>query len=432
MQTLVVGLGRVGLPHALLSAKKGNNVIGYDKNLNLIHGLISKKLPFIEKGMDKLLQSTLNKTFYPKTELNQSDWNQIKIVIVTIGVDPFNGGSAFDNFWKIISYFCQIGVSGKTIVFRTTLPVGTIDKVRDFIISKTGLKSEVDFFLVFWPERIVEGVALKEELTLPRIVGAYSEKGFKNVSRYIKTISNAPITRVSNPRTAEFIKLLDNSYRATMFAFSNDVAIAAENVGVNIFEALNAANSNYPRNNIKNPSIGIGGYCLTKDPYFLELSFPDISREQKHSVWWYSRKISDEMPNYIASKISYLLNQYNLNKVLILGITYKEDADDTRLSPSLDLAKSLSNKFNVSIYDPYIGKSDYVNVDGIDSEIDLNNVIKGKECVIVAVKHKQFLDKIKMLKLIKNLHKPAIIVDIWGIMPWLKGKKNIIYWGFGL
>ncbi|MCW1294584.1 MAG: nucleotide sugar dehydrogenase [Candidatus Parvarchaeum sp.] len=343
MKTLVVGLGRVGLPHALISAKNGNKVIGYDKNLNLIIELQNRRLPFIEKDMKNLLQSTLNKSFFPKDNLNKEDWNSIEIIILTIGVDPFKKGNSFDNFWSVISSFCKLGLKGKTIVFRTTLPIGTIDKVKEFIRKRTSLNPEKDYFLGFWPERIVEGVAIKEELTLPRVVGTYSDKGFEIISKYIKSISDAPIIRVSNPKTAEFIKLLDNSYRSTMFAFSNDVAIAADNVGVDIFEALNAANSNYPRNSIKMPSVGIGGYCLTKDPYFLELSFPTLKRrELKHSVWWYSRKISDEMPNYILAKVSSILKKYNLNKVLVLGITYKEDADDTRLSPSLYLAKSLS------------------------------------------------------------------------------------------
>jgi len=290
MKAVVIGLGRIGLPLALVAADAGIDVTGIDIKKELIGGLLNKKVPFYEPYMEELLKKHCQKNFYPK--LQEDAVNDIEgagYIIITIGTEfvKYPQKPSIDRLFSIIDDLLQIGIRDKTVIIRVTLPIGYTDKIRKKI-EETGLKEGKDFYLAFVPERIMEGKAIEEEKTLPKIIGCYSDESFKKVSEFFKKVGGG-IIRVTNPRTAEFIKLIDNAWRNTRFAFANELAFLAEENEIDVLEAIECANKGYERNQIPIPGP-VSGYCLGKDPYILEGAFEKVVKKRGfNSLWYYGR-----------------------------------------------------------------------------------------------------------------------------------------------
>jgi nucleotide sugar dehydrogenase len=443
----VVGLGRIGLPFALLLANTGRFVYGVDVDSSLINKLNEGITPFIEPFLPELLKKCLGKTFCPTLDLYKAISNS-DFIIITFGADLLSNKSTnislLDFFTKIANY-----ITRKTVILRTTVPIGTTRYIRDFLQKTTGLKESKDFFLSFVPERIVEGKALEEFRSLPIIIGAFSRKGFDKVKKFIKSIGNNKIIRADSPEMAEFIKLIDNSFRNLIFAFSNEVALLAEELKLDGFKIIKMANQDYPRNFLPLPSYGVSGYCLSKDPYIFEKVFSRISKKRGfHSLSFYGRMVNDYLCRHVYNLINYYVEKYkrNVNKirVLIAGLSYKEDIDDFRYSHGIELLKLLTynTKFKVSVYDPYLDvkcENSYVRLpDDLQSKVrvhkKLTKAFRDLDVAVFTVKHKEFI-KLKnvILKLIAQMRKPAIIIDGWNIFPKLYNSDSdeIVYAGAG-
>jgi len=272
MRVCIFGLGRIGLPVALVCSDSGYNVTGIDINRELIINLKKKKTSFYEPGMDGLLEKNLNKNFFPKHQEEDfsTDLKNSKCIIITVGTGfaKYPEKPNLSTLYSIIGQLINSDLKDKTIILRVTLPVGTTDDIKNFIEDKTGLKEGKDFWFSFVPERLMEGKAISEEKSLPKIIGAYNDICFDNVSKFFKKIGGE-IIRVSNPRSAEFIKLIDNSWRNTRFAFANDLAFLSEHLGIDVTEAIKSANEGYKRNEIAYPGP-VSGYCLGKDPVLVQ------------------------------------------------------------------------------------------------------------------------------------------------------------------
>ena len=445
----MIGLGRIGLPHALVSADSGNLVYGIDKNSWVIKTLIDKKTPFNEPAMKELLVKHLNTRFFVTADMNDII-SKVDVIVICIGTRAEKRSDTSDLF-RLVSELSKYDIKDKLIILRPTLPIGTTDLVRKTIEKLTGLLEGKHYFLVHSPERLVEGNAIEEERKLPKIIGAYNDEGFLRAKMYFKTIGG-PIVRVSEPRVSEFIKLVDNAWRQLTFAFANDVAILAEYLGLDALEIIKAANYKYPRNQIPLPSYGVSGYCLTKDPYFLEESFEEIAKQRKfHSLWYYGRLTNDYMITHVRTLIDNLVNKYKHNikpiKVVVLGLSYKNDVDDFRLSHGIDIVRILLQdaQFKISVYDPYLDlkhENPYTSLatdlrDSVVIESELNNAFLNKDVAILTVPHREFreLNKSgKIIQLIKLMRKPPIIIDGWNVFTKLYDCRNetgIIYWGVG-
>ena len=256
----------------------------------------------------------------------------------------------------------------------------------------------------------------------------FVDEGFKKVSMFFKKIGGE-IVRVSNPRTAEFIKLIDNSWRNTRFAFANELAFLADMNNIDIMEAIKSANEGYERNKIPQPGP-VSGYCLGKDPYLLEIAFTEIVKQRGfNSVWCIGRRANDWLNEKILENVSG-------KKVLVAGLTFKENIDDFRYSHSIDIIKKLIKKgFTVHVTDPYLDKNYYTRLKpDLEKKIkkykSIEKAIPVADTVIFAVRHDDF-KKIKWDEILKNRKKPLKIVDLWNIFPELRDKKNINYKCFG-
>ena len=432
MRVCVFGLGRIGLPISLVCADSGFQVIGIDINKELINNIRKARVAFNEPGLEKLLRKHLNKNYIPKLpdEDISNDIKKAEYIMIAVGTGfaRFPEKPNLSKLFSIIEQIINVGLKNKTIILRVTLPIGTSDEVIKTIEKKTGLKVGKDFFFSFVPERIMEGKAVEEEKKLPKIIGTYTDKDFEKVSSFFKKIGGE-IIRVSNPKTAEFVKLIDNSWRNNRFAFANELSFLADLNNIDVIEAIDSANKGYKRNQIPIPGP-VSGYCLGKDPYLLEIAFAEIAKQRGfNSVWYIGRRANDQLYEKITEEIKG-------KKILVAGLTFKENIDDFRYSHSIEIIKKLLSKdCSVYVTDPFLDENTYTRLPkDLDSKVkkydSIERVIKDVDTIILAVRHKEF-QSINWNKILKNIKKTVKLVDLWNMYPELRNNKKVEYKGFG-
>lgn len=427
MKICVFALGRTGLPLALVCADSGMDVIGVDINEELVQQIKNKKLPFYEPKMKELMDKYVGKSFIPTSKITD-EIKDCEYFIIAIGTkfSRYPERGSLTNLYEVIDKIREIGVKNKTLIFRVTLPLGTTDKIKQRI-EQDGVIEGKDFFLAFVPERIMEGKAIDEEKNLPKIIGCYNDKSFEKVKKFFEKIGGE-IVRVTNPKTAECIKLIDNSWRNMRFAFANEIAFLADENGINALELLKAANKGYERNAVPIPGP-VSGYCLGKDPYLLEMAYDKVVVRGFNSVWFYARRAND----WLCSKV---VKEVKGENVLVAGLSFKEDIDDYRNSHSLDIIELLlTEDFNVLVTDVFLDKTTYTrlpsHIEKNVEKISFNDAIKKADTIIISTAHKEYRE-FDIDKLIKNVKKDVKIIDLWNIFQGkLENVKDIEYVGLG-
>lgn len=446
------GLGRIGLPQSLVFANKGFKVYGFDTNPSTIENLNNKLIPFDEPKMENYLNLNLNRTFFPifLQEESKALLNQVDAIVFAIGTSVPGAESCLENQeFDLSSHFSIVDglfsaklKKGIVIIFRTTFPLGSTDRIKNYIEGKFRLIEGLDFHLVFMPERLMEGRAIEEEETLPKIVGTYNNQSFLLVKSMIEKIGGEVI-RVDNPLTAEFCKLTDNSFRNTAFSFANEIAMYGTQLNIDVNSVIKAVNNGYPRNNIPKPGF-VSGYCLGKDPYIFEQGFKGNLPDRKfHSIWYYGRKTNDYLVSYVTQKVLNNIQVSENTRVAILGLAFKEDIDDFRMSHSLNIIENLieAGIKNIDVYDPALNKNHYTKIpDKIrpyikrTSEILNPEFLKDTNAIIVCHRHKDLIEVSDpsvlqvQLMYVSNL---CYLFDAWNIWGHAKFINGIVYQGLG-
>jgi UDP-N-acetyl-D-mannosaminuronic acid dehydrogenase len=396
-----------------------------------------------------LLREHVGERFQVREDLAAIE--QTDVVVVAIGVQAPEGQERVD-LGPLERLFDALGPhsAGKLVILRTTVPVGTTAALKIRLEGISGLREGSDFDLVFCPERVVEGQAVEEEVRLPKIVGAFGSRGFRRAKAYLETIGGE-VVPVRNPSTAEIVKLTDNSWRQLRFAFSNDLALACESLGLDVLDVLAAANRGYSRNGIPLPSCGVSGYCLTKDPRFLDMSFGEVERTRGFgSVWGAARQSNDYMVRHTYQKALRLAEQYKRSvrpvRAVVAGLAYKEDCDDFRMSHGPELAAMLANdpRFEVTVFDPYLATfhdNPYLSLPGgasgrIRAATSLSESLVDRDLAIFTVPHKEFLLEASnggLNHLAETTRKPFVVIDGWNIFARNCGsvESGVVYRGLG-
>ena len=433
-KVLILGLGYVGLTLGLVFAKNGIKVFGFDIDKKTIKLLKSKRPTFYEKNIAKYINRYINKSFQLVEQIETAD-----IYIITVGT-PLKKQRKIPE----IEYLKKSAISvaskikkNDLVILRSTVPIGITRKlVIPILERKSYLKAGKDFKISFCPERTVEGNALQELETLPQIVGGFDKKSF-NQSKKLFLHNTSQIINAETLEGAEMCKLLDNTYRDTIFAYSNQMAKLSEKLNLNLHDLIEKVNFNYSRNFIPRPSPGVGGPCLTKDPYILDDVFK--KNNLKSEIILNSRKINESMVLNIYSRCRhYFLKKgkdIKKTKIFIIGIAFKgtPPTGDTRFSTSLDLVNLLKTKKvkNIFAYDYDVSRSDLkqLNLNFLTIEAGFKN----SDCVIIMNEHKAY-KKLNINKLIMTMKKNSLLFDSWGIFRKntnIKKKKDIKYIGIG-
>jgi UDP-N-acetyl-D-mannosaminuronic acid dehydrogenase len=412
-EVLVIGLGRIGLPVALVTADSGLVVRGIDASEISIAALKEGRAPFEEPGLSELITKHAGKNFLPMTwdDATTTDFANVRWIVVTIGVHvlPWPNPADLSILYSIISALMQRdGLKGRTLILRTTLPVGTTSLIAEHIEQTTGLVVGKDFNLAFIPERLVEGMAISEERSLPKIIGPVNTEALTEAKELFSHIGGGLI-EMSDSDSAEFVKLIDNAWRHTRFAFANDAAVAASASGVDIIEVINAANQDYDRNSVALPGP-VSGYCLGKDPLIFEYAFQNVEpKRDLPSLWLTALRSSQALVPWTISRVKG-------NRILVAGLSFKEDVDDFRMSFSEPLIEALLDAgHEVSVCDPELGRNAYtqlwpnvanrVSASGTDLTMMLNEA--KYDTIIMAVRHSSWSASGA------DLVGKGLIIDLW-------------------
>jgi len=437
MNVAVIGLGFVGLTLSLSLADRGLKVYGVEINPDT-YNKIKNKIPTInEFGIKEILERTTDKTFFPIMDLKDLPEHPDTFIICveTPIVDNIPNTSYITNAVKTVT---EIMNGDELIILRSTCPVGITEKYVIPIIEDAFKKRNItkQLNIAFAPERTAEGVALQELTFLPQIVSGNNSNAIIRAMDLFRNLTPT-IIQVSSIKTAEMIKLIDNSFRDVRFAYANEISLMAENLGVDVFECITKANAGYSRNNIPLPSPGVGGPCLSKDPYLLATKDQLSNLPENNSLILTGRKVNESVPNFLANKIKNNLpineKDPNKTKIFIMGFGFKgePETNDIRKSPTLDLIEKLDLDYKVYSHDPLISKE--ILEEHNTMPVEIENGFRNADCVIIMNNHKNY-KKLDVLSLLKTSNKPCLFIDSWRLFDKkiFHNSKDVIYSGLGV
>lgn len=400
----VIGLGYIGLPTALMMASHGVEVIGTDYNKELVATLNAGKTTFKEDGLDELFQNALNAGIKFTTEYQVTD---TYIVSVPTPYDKFSKKVDPCYVVSAVKSVMEVCPKGATVVIESTVSPGTIDKFVRPVIEENGFTIGEDIHLVHAPERIIPGNMVYELLHNNRTIGADSREVGEKIKALYASFCQGQIV-VTDIRTAEMTKVVENTFRAVNIAFANELAKICRHDNMDVYEIIKICNM-HPRVNILQPGPGVGGHCISVDPWFLVGDYPSLAKVIDESM-----KTNDGMPDFVLNRIYEIMKENGLtdiSRVGLYGLTYKENVDDMRESPTLQLLESQERHLapGLKVYDPFIAKdvvkNQYHNLDKFLAAIDL---------VVIMVKHdeiKENADKLAgkvVLDCHNIIHKPGV------------------------
>lgn len=396
----VIGLGYIGLPTALMLAASGNDVIGTDIDEERVKVLQDGVVPFEEKGMLELMKKALKNNVTFSTEYQETD-----MYIITVPT-PYDRYSK-----KIDPIYIETAVrttikkaeDNAIIVVESTVSPGTIDKYIRPIIEEGQERAGKTFNLVHAPERILPGNMVYELQYNSRTIGCDNEEVGNKVKEVYETFCEAEIV-LTDIRTAEMSKVVENTYRDINIAFANELAKIAHFDNLNVHEIIRIANK-HPRVNILNPGPGVGGHCISVDPWFLVGDYPELTGLIKTA-----REINDSMPTFVLKRIREVMDETgisDISKVGLYGLAYKANVDDIRESPTLQLLEQqhLHLAPELKVYDPEVNRFDITEQQYENFEEFLNDI----KIVVLMVGH----DHIKKNK---HLLDGKIIIDAQNIV----------------
>ncbi len=362
----VVGLGYMGLPTALLFAKQGYGVSGFDINKSKIERLNSGECPFDEVGMPELLTNAINSNrFKAFSEVVPSD-----IYVIAVPTPHDNSKCDLTYVLKASQAVAEVVKDGDMVIIESTIKPRTCSDYVMPIFEKTG--KVID--LVHCPERAIPGETLKEIINNDRIIGASSEKAKQRAKHLYQSFVKGEIF-TTDLVTAECVKLMENTFRDVNIALANEFSLLADELDFNVWEAINLANR-HPRVNILSPGPGVGGHCIAIDPWFL------VENTKSSKLIKMAREINDAMPEVVVDRLFKKVDLKPGLKVGILGVAYKKNVDDARETPAEHIFQILKDRgCEVIVHDPYV--KEWI----APIERDLSKVTNWAETLILVTDH---------------------------------------------
>lgn len=379
----VIGLGYIGLPTILTLAAAGNRVVGTDTDINRVKMLQKGIIPFEEKGMKDLMELAQANDIEFTDEYQNTD-----IYIITVPSPYDEQTKKVDPSYIIDSTRTVLEKANDDaiVVIESTVSPGTIDKnVRPLIDNHMNETGET-VHLVHAPERILPGNMVHELKHNARTVGCDSKEIGEKIKSIYETFCDNEIT-ITDIKSAEMSKVVENTYRDVNIAFANELLKICEVDGLDIYEIIKIANK-HPRVNILNPGPGVGGHCISVDPWFLVGDYP-----RETEIISKARKINDSMPSFTLNRIYEIMQENNISdpsKVGLYGLTYKANVDDIRESPTLQLLEHQRKNLATELmtYDPMVTE-DNISTNQVT---DFESFVESTELIVVMVGHNHIIE----------------------------------------
>ncbi|MCI8417369.1 MAG: nucleotide sugar dehydrogenase [Lachnospiraceae bacterium] len=358
----VVGLGYVGLPLAVEKAKAGFKTIGFDVQqqkvdmVNQGHNYIGD---VVDKDLEKLVRSGMLKSTADFSFVK--DVNFIAICVPT----PLDKHQQPDISYvkSSVEEISKYLVKNTIVVLESTTYPGTTEElVKPILEQGSGLKCGEDFYLGFSPERVDPGNLIYKTKNTPKVVGGIGKDATEVIAAMYRAVLEGDVAEVSSPAIAEMEKILENTYRNINIGLINELAILCDRMGISIWEVIDAAKTKPYGFQAFYPGPGLGGHCIPLDPYYLSWKAREYGFHT--SMIESSMMVNDRMPEYCVDRAARILNRFEKSlkgsKILVVGVAYKQDIDDYRESPALEVIELLKvSGAAVSYYDPWISQYKY-------------------------------------------------------------------------
>ena len=352
MRIGIVGVGHIGTVIAAELGNRGHEIVAVDLDTVKIDNLRLGIPPISEPGLKELVlkANSLGKMLYT---CNFSDLKQCEMILVAVGTPLGVEGPNLTPLFSACEQINSIVNNDCTVVIKSTVPPGTTKKIASEVLGRA------NFRVAFVPERLAEGSAIGEFRSLPMVIGGQTPSDSKYISQLWEELGFETII-VSDSTAAELVKLADNAWIDLNIAFGQELAKVCDVLQTDVLSVISAANTLKKGSsfvNILTPSVGVGGYCLTKDPYFLHDFARGIGVEI--SLSYSSRKINEGAPMYLFMRALGLLDQSKQNTMLVVGIAFKNNTGDVRNSPAIEFIR-IAQSFGISVkwYDPMVLQED--------------------------------------------------------------------------
>ncbi len=404
----VLGLGYIGLPTASTFATHGVEVLGVDVKPEIIETLKAGGLHIHEPGLRTLVSGAINSGML-RVGLAPGLGDAFIIAVPTpfIGADKKADMRAVTAAAEAIVPFLR---EGNLVVLESTSPPRTTIDLVAPILEKSGLKAGVDFHLAYSPERVLPGQILRELIENARVVGGVTSESAQAAYDLYKIFVKGEIIK-TNATTAEMVKLMENTYRDVNIAIANEFSRLADNFGVDVWEATSLANL-HPRVEILKPGIGVGGHCISVDPWFLVEAAPEITPFIRQA-----REVNDAQPKFVVDLVERALGSLKGKNIAALGLAYKPDVDDLRESPAVKVVHLLQDAgAKVKAFEPFASDAKLPNITTVRN---LEEVLLEADAVILLVAHGEF--KLLDADFIASAMKGRVAIDAvngWDAKVW--------------
>lgn len=400
----VMGLGYIGLPTASLLGTKGYQVHGVDVSQNVVDTINDGKIHIVEPDLDIMVKSAVQAGNL-KASLEPCEADIFVIAVPT----PFKSSvdenhisgkqpdlSYIDQATRKISPYVK---PGNLVILESTSPVGTTDEVVAKILSEEGHSVGDDVFVAHCPERVLPGRILIELVENDRVVGGINEPSTKVAVDFYEEFVRGEVL-ATTAKTAEMVKLTENSSRDVQIAFANELSMICETEGINTWEVIELANR-HPRVNILQPGPGVGGHCIAVDPWFIVDRSPDYSNLIRTA-----REVNDSKPEWVIDRVRKCADKFKSPTIACLGLAFKANVDDLRESPAFDIVKQLKEEKlgQLLVCEPNLSEHEQFDL------VSVEQAVSDADIVLLLVDHKQF----KYLKAAELGEK--VVIDTRGII----------------
>jgi len=394
-QICVIGLGYIGLPTSSILAAKGYQVLGVDVSRKVVDTINSGKIHITEPDLDLFVRAAVQ-----SGKLRAAIAPEASDVFIIAVPTPFKADKKPDMSYveAAVTSIIKHLRPGNLVVLESTSPPATCEKIIAPLIRQAGMIPGKDIFVAHCPERVLPGQIMREVVENDRVIGGLTPECAEKARALYATFVKGQI-HTTDSTTAEMVKLVENSFRDVNIAFANELSLICERLNLNVWELIKLANL-HPRVKILRPGPGVGGHCIAVDPWFIVDACPEEARLIRTA-----RQVNDSKPAFVVNKVREAASRIKNPVIGVLGLSYKQDIDDLRESPAIEIAHQLKENpaGKLLICEPFCR----THPDFELSSLDL--VLQEADIILLLVAHQQFR------KIDPEVLKLKIVIDTCGI-----------------
>jgi UDP-N-acetyl-D-mannosaminuronic acid dehydrogenase len=416
----VVGLGYIGLPTAVMFAQHGKQVIGVDVSPRVVSTLQAGGIHIEEPGLGEVVHSVVSTGSFT-AQLTPEVADAFILAVPTPTCDDHSADLSYVHAAarSLVPYLRR----GNLVILESTSPPETTIGLIP-ILEQSGLTVGTDILLAHSPERVLPGRILIELVENDRVIGGHTPEAAEAGAELYRTFVTGEI-HLTDATTAEMAKLMENTFRDVNIALANEFARVAEVVGINAHEAIRLANF-HPRVNILQPGPGVGGHCIAVDPWFIVHAAPEEAELIRTA-----REINDAQPHRVVTMVEDAVRNLDAPVITVLGLAYKPDVDDVRESPSIEIARLLSDKgYDLRLHDGHADSLPH----GLELTADLADALDGSDLVLILTNHSEYGDLAPESGELQTVRRRSVIDTRNSIDPiqWKAGGWDVRQLGVGV